>query len=122
VAAGEANGKRVGFNIGFGEENNARASGNSVVYDGVLHKLGEIDWSYDRTDIMQPWYFQSRDDRFDMVLEPFLDQSARIDLGIYSTDTTKVQGNVSGRMVLDDGTMVAVQDMLGFSEHCLQKW
>ncbi|MBN1636519.1 MAG: DUF2804 domain-containing protein [Deltaproteobacteria bacterium] len=122
VAAGEVDGKRLGFNIGFGDEDNSRASGNSVVYDGVLHKLGEIDWTYDPQDIMQPWHFKSLDGRFDMVLEPFFDQSNKIDLIIYFMDTIKVHGNVSGHVVLDDGPVVEIHNFLGFAEHAFQKW
>ena len=122
IAGGRVNGKQVGFNIGFGEEENSRGTGNSVVYDGVLHKMGEIEWSYDTEDVMQPWYFQSEDGRFDMTLEPFYDASSKINLIVYFTDTTKVHGRVSGRAVLDDGTVVNFRDVLGFAEHCFQKW
>ena len=122
VAGGLAGGKRFGFNIGFGEEDNSRGSGNSIFYDGVLHKLGEIDWTEPEVPATQPWRFVSRDGRFDMVLEPFRDTSAKIDLGLYSTDTTKVHGVLSGRVILDDGTVVAVDDCIGFAEHCFQKW
>ena len=76
-----------------------------------------------RTRILpQPWYFKSLDGRFDMVLEPFFDQSSNINLIIYSTDTIKVHGNVSGHVVLDDGTVVEIHNFLGFAEHAFQKW
>jgi hypothetical protein len=122
IAAGMANGKRVGFNIGFGEEDNSRGSGNSVVYDGVLHKLGEIEWTYNEDDIMQPWHFQSADNRFDVVLEPNYDVSTKINLIIYSTNTIKVHGRASGYVVLDNGKVVDIENLQGFAEHCYQKW
>ena len=100
----------------------SRTTGNSVVVDGVLHKLGKIDWSYTENDIMPPWYFRSQDDRFDMVLEPFYDQSNEIDLGAYYMKTIKVHGRVGGYVVLDDGTAVEIEDFIGFAEHAFQRW
>jgi hypothetical protein len=122
VAAGMVDGKRVGFNIGFGDEDPSRFTGSAVVVDGVLHKMGVIDWFYPKDDVMKNWSFRSGDGRFDVVLEPFLDQSARMDLGAYATDTTKVQGMVSGRIVLDDGSELRLDGIMGFAEHCLQRW
>jgi len=121
VAGGMADGKRFGFNIGFGEEDTSRGTGNNIVYEGILHKLGEIEWLQPQ-DNMEPWRFITPDGRFDMVLEPFHDQSGKLDLIIYSTDTTKVHGLISGRAVLDDGTVVVVDDIIGFAEHCFQRW
>jgi hypothetical protein len=122
IAAGMAEGKRVGFNIGFGEEDNSRGSGNAVVYDGVLHKLGEIEWSYNQDDIMQPWHFESGDGRFNVTLEPSHDVSTEIDLIVYSTDTIKVHGRASGTVVLDNGKRVDIDNLQGFAEHCFQRW
>ena len=93
-----------------------------MVYDGVLHKLGEIEWSYNRDDIMQPWHFQSADERFNVTLEPFHDVSNEINLFIYSTNTIKVHGRASGYVVLDSGEVVDMDNLQGFAEHCFQRW
>lgn len=122
VAAGTVDGKRLGFNIGFGDEDNSRFSGNAVVFDGVLHKMGNINWSYTKDDIMKPWHFKGDDGRFNIVLEPFYDQSAKIELGIYAANITKVHGMLSGCIILDDGTELRINGILGFAEHCFQKW
>lgn len=122
VGAGTVGGKYVGFNIGFGDEDNSRASGNSVVYDGVLHKLGAINWTWRKDDLMHAWHFKSEDNRFDVVLEPSFDQSGEIDLGKYRSKIDKVHGTASGRIVLDDGTVLEITGLMGFAEHCLQRW
>ncbi len=122
VGGGLAEGKRFGFNIGFGDEDNSRASGNSVVYDGVLHKLGKIGWTWTSDDLMQAWHFKSKDGRFDLVLEPFFDQSGEIDLGKFYAKLGKVQGRATGQVVLDDGTVVEVDGILAFAEHAVQRW
>lgn len=122
VAAGMVDGKRLGFNIGFGDEDNSRASGNSVVFDGILHKLGTINWTWAKDDVMQPWHFKSEDGRFDVVLGPFFDQSGTLDLGEYYAKLGKVHGTASGRIVLDDGAVVEIAGIRGFAEHAVQRW
>ena len=122
VAAGVTDGRHVGLNFGYGDEDTSRCTGNAAVVDGVLHKLGKIAWTFDRDNPMEPWRFASEDGRFDMVLEPFYDQSSRIDLGIYFADLAKVHGRLSGHLVLDDGTALAIEDYLGFAEHAFQQW
>lgn len=122
IAGGMVGTRRFGFNIGFGEEDASRFACNAMVVDGVLHKLGPISWRYDKSDIMKPWYFKSNDGRFEATLVPFHDQSVQIDLGLYDTDTTKVQGRISGQVILDDGSTLVFTDILGFAEHCLQRW
>jgi hypothetical protein len=121
-AGGLVDGVRFGFNIGFGDEDNSRTTGSAVLYDGVLHKLGEIEWQYNADDLMQPWQFTSLDGRFEMTLDPAADGSMVLDLGTYRANTTKVYGHCTGEVVLDDGTALTVSDILCFAEHCIQAW
>jgi hypothetical protein len=122
VASGEVGGKVLGFNFGFGEEDSSRFVSNAIVYDGVIHKLGRIEWSYNKDDIMQPWSFKSKDGRFDIKMECDFDHSQEINLYVYYMKTIQPRGRFSGRVVLDDGTVLEVKDILGFAEHCFQKW
>lgn len=122
VAAGMVDGKRVGFNIGFGDEDSSRFTGNGVFCDGVLHKLGEVPWTWDKKDAMQPWSFKSEDGRFDVVLKPAFDQSNATNLGVFSTKTSKAQGTVSGRVVLDDGTVLELTGLQAFAEYSVRRW
>lgn len=122
VAAGMVNGKRVGFNIGFGDEDSSRGPGNGVFCDGVLHKLGEIPWTWNKDDALKPWSFKSEDGRFDATLTPAFDQSNATNVGVFSTKTIKAQGTVSGRVVLDDGTVIEMAGLQGFAEYSVRRW
>ena len=122
VAAGMVDGTKFGFNIGFGDEDGLRGTASSLVYDGVLHKLGEIEWEYDEDDIMASWPFCSDDGRFDAILKPTYDQSGTLNLLVCYTRVIKVHGRVSGSVVLDDGTVVSFSDVMGFAAHTFQKW
>lgn len=122
AAFGTVDGVPIGFNIGYGEEDSSRTSASGVFYNGVLHKMGKITWSFDANDAMQPWRFTSADGRFDVTLSPFYDQSNTIDLGVYATDITKAHGTMNGRVVLDNGKTIEIKDILGFAEYCIQRW
>lgn len=64
----------------------------------------------------------SDDGRLDVILEPFFHQKAGlmvIDLGML---LDKMYGYFSGKMTLDDGTVVEIEKMVGFVEHSYQKW
>lgn len=122
VASGEVGGKVLGFNFGWGEENASRFQASAIVYDGVVHKMGPIKWDYNEDDIMQPWHFKSDDGRFDITMECDYDHSQNINLGFYYMKTIQPRGRLSGTVVLDDGTVLKVKNILGFAEHCFQKW
>jgi hypothetical protein len=122
VASGEVGGKVLGFNFGWGEENASRFQASAIVYDGVVHKMGPIKWDYNEDDIMQPWHFKSDDGRFDITMECDYDHSQNINLGFYYMKTIQPRGRMSGTVVLDDGTVLDVKNILGFAEHCFQKW
>jgi hypothetical protein len=122
VASGEVNGKVLGFNFGWGEENASRFQASAIVYDGVVHKMGKIAWSYNKDDIMQPWHFKSDDGRFDITMDCDYDHSQEINLYVYYMKTIQPRGRMSGTVVLDDGTVLKVKNILGFAEHCFQKW
>ena len=122
VASGEVNGKVLGLNFGWGEEDSSRFQASAIVYDGIVHKMGKIKWDYNPDDIMQPWHFKSDDGRFDITMECDFDHSQEINLYVYYMKTIQPRGMFSGHVVLDDGTVLEVKDILGFAEHCFQKW
>ena len=122
VAAGRSEERRIGFNIGFGDGDDIYATGNALLVDGILHKLCRVEWEYSLENIMEPWRFQSADGRFEMVLEPILDQSNQMELGAYYIDMNKVHGYVTGRVELDNGEVIYIENFLGFAEHGLQSW
>lgn len=115
-------GHPFGFNIGWGEEDTSHGTANSIVYDGVLHKLGVVDWEFDLENVMGPWRFSSDDGRFEIELEPVADGSSLFEISPYYMDVTKVYGLYSGHATLDDGTVLTIENHMGFAEFCRQRW
>lgn len=126
-ASGELDGVPFGWNIGYGFGNTQAASENVLFYDGVVHKLGEVTFeipkdSRGREDYLSPWKFTSDDNRFYMDFTPVLDRKSLTSLVVLKSDQHQVFGHFSGRVTLDDGTVLPVKNFFGFAEKVENKW
>ena len=125
-ASGLLDGVLFGWNIGYGFGNTAAASENALFYDGTLHKLSrvtfEIPQKDGKYDYLAPWKFTSDDNRFYMNFTPVLDRSACMNVGVLKSDQHQVFGHFTGRVTLDDGTVLPVRDFFGFAERVENKW
>lgn len=110
------NGKPFGFNIGYGFGDTSAASENLLIYDGVAHKLSQVQFNIPEDSFLKPWTFSSDDGRFEMDFVPILDRAARTNALIIESDQHQVFGRFSGKAVLDDGTALELHDFLGFAE------
>ena len=125
-ASGLLDGVPFGWNIGYGFGNTAAASENALFYDGVLHKLSQVTFEIpqkdSKFDYLAPWKFTSDDNRFYMDFVPVLDRSACMNAGVLKSDQHQVFGHFTGRVTLDDGTVLPVRDFFGFAERVENKW
>lgn len=118
----DIDGNSFGFNIGYGFGNTAAASENVVFYNGQAHKLDDIKFNIPDDSYMKPWTFTSSDGRFEMDFVPVLDRAACLDYKVIVSDQHQVFGRMSGKAVLDDGTVVKVKDMMCFAEKVHNKY
>ena len=116
------NGKPFGFNIGYGFGDTSAASENMLFYDGVAHKLDDVKFHIPKGDYMKPWKFTSSDGRFEMDFVPVLDRAACTDLKAIVSDQHQVFGKMTGKAILDDGTVIEVKDMMCFAEDVHNKY
>lgn len=119
---GDINGKAFGFNIGYGFGDTSAASENMLFYDGKAHKLDDITFHMDKTDYMKPWKFTSSDGRFEMDFVPVLDRAAKTDFKLIVTDQHQVFGRMTGKCILDDGTVIELKDFMCFAEDVHNKY
>lgn len=127
AAAGVADGHDFGFNIGYGFGDTRAASENMLFYDGHAHKLEQVTLRIPvdqkgREEYLRPWRFTASDHRFKMDFLPLHDRASRTAVGPLLSDQHQVFGYFSGTAVLDDGTRVTVQKLLGFAERVENKW
>lgn len=118
----DLNGKAFGFNIGCGFGNTSKASENVLFYDGKVHKLDDVTFHYDCYDYYLPWEITSSDERFEMHFVPVLDRCADMDFKIISSEQHQVFGRISGKAVLDDGTVIELKDVMCFIEQVRNRY
>ena len=126
-ASGELDGVPFGWNIGYGFGNTAAASENVLFYDGRIHKLGTVEFHIPKDEkgrnaYLNVWNFTSDDNRFYMNFTPVLDRSALTSAIVIKSDQHQVFGRFTGRVTLDDGTVLPVRDFFGFAEKVENKW
>ena len=121
-ASGLVQGRRFGFNIGYGFSDRSVASENMLFVDGRAHKLGEVIFDFDPDDVMRPWRFTSDDGRFEAEMAPRLDRNGKTDLGLLRSIQHQVFGDFTGEVVLDDGEILRLDGLLGFAEDVLNWW
>ncbi|MBP3696527.1 MAG: DUF2804 domain-containing protein [Clostridia bacterium] len=118
----DIDGHSFGFNIGYGFGDTTAASENILFYDGVAHKLDDVKFHIPESGYTDPWKFTSNNGRFEMEFVPIIDRAAKIDIKVIITDQHQVFGRLSGKAVLDDGTVIEVKDMLCFAEDVHNKY
>lgn len=122
-ASGIADERLFGFNVGYGFGDTSAASENMLFVDGVAHKLADVTFHLpDGALEAAPWRFTSSDGRFELTFQPILDRASNANLGLIQSDQHQVFGRFSGRVVLDDGSALAVENLLGFAERVHNRW
>jgi hypothetical protein len=114
--SGVVDGKRFGFNIGYGFGDTSAASENMLFYDGIAHKLDQVRFELDPSDFMKPWRFTSNDGRFEMTMTPILDRQDDLNFLVIKNLGHQVFGTFDGTATLDDGTVLTIRGLLGFAE------
>ena len=125
-ASGLVNDKKFGFNIGYGFGNTQAATENMLFYDGKAHKLSDVKFNIPvkegKDDFLSPWTFTSDDGRFEMNFEPILDRASKTKVLVLESDQHQVFGYFSGTAILDDGTKLTINKMIGFAEKVKNRW
>ena len=117
----DIDGHSFGFNIGYGFGDTSAASENILFYDGVAHNLVDVTFHIS-DDYISPWKFTSSDHRFEMDFVPIIDRAANLDMKVICSDQHQVFGKMTGKAVLDDGTVIEVKDMVCFAEKVHNKY
>lgn len=121
-------GVKFGFNIGYGFGDTSAASENMLFYNGIAHKLNQVVFNIPENangkgfDYTAPWTFNDDEGRFDLTFKPLIDRYDNANALIISSNQHQVFGLFSGKVVLDDGSIVEFKDKIGFAEHVRNRW
>lgn len=122
-------GKRFGFEIGWGFGIMEAFTENTLFYDGKAHKIGNLFLKkphrhmWFTKEYMKPWEFISDDGRFNLIFTPDYDNHTIIGIPfVFCMHVHQLHGKWNGTVVLDDGTVLEIENMTAFCEHCDNRW
>jgi len=115
-ACGQSEGRQLGFCIGYSWADSSLGTENGFFIDGKLHKLDQVTFHIPLPDWLSEWRFTSNDNRLEMVFYPHQERKDRHRLFFYNSTRRQVFGFFSGKVQLDDGTLVEFHNLTGFAE------
>ena len=124
--SGEFEGKKIGFNLGYGFGDTSTHSENIFFYDNKSYKLEDVHFDipfdkHGKDSFMEPWKFRSISGDINLTFTPILNRHANMNVGIIKSLQNQVFGKFSGYIVID-GKEYFFTDMLGFAEKVTNKW
>ena len=94
---------------------------NGILVDGRMHKISEdLGWDYDLAHPAAPW--RVRGERLDATLTPFHRRRAVTEAGVIAVKTYQAFGTWHGHAVLDDGSTVSLDGLVGWAEESRNRW
>lgn len=125
VVDDQGNAHLFGFEITWKIGDESHATETCLFFDGRAHKIGAVDVREFPGDKgwRETWEFTSEDGRFDMTMTPFQDYHSGFILGrLVGMESHQVHGMWNGRVVLDDGTELEIENMYAFCEYMRNAW
>ena len=97
---------------------------NAVFVDGYMTKIHEdVIFTYDETDYMKPWRIRSKfTGDVDLTFTPFFKREAITNVKLVSSSVHQVVGYFNGFVILENGSRLAITQMLGCVEEHKAKW
>ena len=104
----------MNFGSGFGDT--SAATENCIVLEGRVNKLDQVHFDYRPGDYRRPWNFTDNQGRIELKFVPITERIAQIDFKIIFSQVHQVFGHYSGRVRLDNGEEIRINDLFGFAE------
>ena len=124
--SGEFEGKRIGFNLGYGFGDNTTHSENIFFYDDKSYKLEDVHFDIPisksgKDSFLEPWKFRSITGDVNLTFTPVMNRHANMNVGVIQSLQNQVFGTFSG-YILIEGVEYFFTDMPGFAEKVKNKW
>ncbi|MFE2017528.1 DUF2804 domain-containing protein [Streptomyces sp. NPDC059499] len=124
AASGRTDGRTLGLQFGGRWTAGTVSTENGLCVNGRLTKIGEeLDWRWSASDPLAPWTVRTTSSRqVDLTFTPFHNRSTHTDVGLIANRTDQCFGHYNGRVRTDDGTEIAVTQLLGWAEDVRMRW
>ena len=123
--SGLINGKKIGFNLGYGFGDTSKATENMIFYDGLAYKTEEVTFHIPtkdgKDDFMSPWKFTSNDGAVDLEFVPIVNRRDNTNLLVLKSNQNQVFGLFSGTLKIQD-KVIEIKNQIGFAEKVTNLW
>ena len=122
AACGMSEGRQLSFCIGYSGADSSHGTENGFFIDGKLHKLDQVTFHIPLSNWLSPWRFTSNDNRLEMTFSPHQERIDRRRLLFFNSARRQVCGFFSGRVQLDDGSVIEFHNLTGFAERSKNRY
>ena len=123
VATGRVGDTLLGVNFGAKWTGGTGSNENGILCNGRLHKVMEdLRWDYDPREWRKPWrVVAERSGAIDLVLEPVVAHTPRLDLGVIATGGVCAFGAWRGHVRVEERE-IAIDGLIGWAEEFAHRW
>ena len=122
--------RTIGLNLGFGFGDTSAATENTIVLNGRIHKLAQVEFTYDNRDFKKPWRMitpagradRPADGRLDLTFTPFVERVAKTNLLVITSEVHQMFGRYQGTAQTGDGETITIDGLIGFAEEHRARW
>lgn len=120
------NGKKVGFNLGYGFGDTRNATENMIFYDGKAYKVEQVTFHIPTDDegkekYLEEWKFTSSDNKLNLTFKPVFDRYDNANALIIKSVQHQVFGKFSGTLKIGED-VIEIKNLMGFAEKVVNKW
>ncbi|CCY07982.1 MAG: DUF2804 domain-containing protein [Coprobacillus sp.] len=123
--SGIKDGKKIGFNLGYGFGNTDKATENMLFFDGKAYKIEAVTFHIPRIgnkyDYLSPWKFSSNDGTVNLTFTPILNRKDYTNILVIKSLQDQVFGKFSGYIMIND-KKYEIEDLVGFAERVTNYW
>ncbi|WP_077324509.1 DUF2804 domain-containing protein [Virgibacillus siamensis] len=121
MASGRQGNDVIGLNFGGKWTDGTGSTENAAVRNGVITKISEdVDFIYNRHDLMQPWSIQSNQVR--LTFEPFYKRTSAFNALAIKSNMYQIVGHFYGEITLRHDDTLVIDKLLGCIEDHTATW
>ena len=114
--------RTIGLNLGFGFGDTSAATENTLILDGRVHKLGQVDFTYDPADFKRPWRMVAPDGRLDLSSSRSSSASRRPTCWSSPARCTRCSAATAARSGPTMARSSPIDGLVGFAEEHHARW
>ncbi|MDR0464518.1 MAG: DUF2804 domain-containing protein [Treponema sp.] len=122
AACGMSDSKLISFCVGYSQADSSNGTENGFFIDGKIYKLNQVTFHIPLSNWLSPWRFTSNDNKLEMTFNPHQERIDNQSLLFYNSKRRQVFGIFSGKIQLDDDSIIEFNNLTGFAERCKMRF